>query len=48
MDVVQLFLDGGAVKAAIADGKSRDQAQYLTVWLRTRTRGCGPCRWPPT
>jgi len=36
VDVVQLFLDGGAVKAAIADGKSRDQAQYLTVWLRNQ------------
>jgi len=36
VDVVQLFLDGDAVKAAIADGKSRDQAQYLTVWLRNQ------------
>jgi len=36
VDVVQLFLDGDAVRAAIADGKSRDQAQYLTVWLRNQ------------
>ena len=36
VDVVQLFLDGDAVKAAIADGKSREQAEVLTVWLRNR------------
>ncbi|HJU00945.1 MAG TPA: hypothetical protein VJ966_07025 [Actinomycetes bacterium] len=36
MDVVQLFLDGDAVKAAIADGKSRQQAEYLTVYLRNQ------------
>ena len=36
VDVVQLFLDGDAVKAAIADGKSRQQAQYLTVYLRNQ------------
>lgn len=34
VDVVQAFFDGDAVKAAIADGKSREQAQYLPVWLR--------------
>ena len=36
VDLVQLFLDGDAVKAAIADGKSRQQAQYLTVYLRNQ------------
>lgn len=36
VDVVQLFLDGDAVKAAIADGKSRQQAEVLTVWLRNQ------------
>jgi hypothetical protein len=36
VDVVQLFLDGDAVKAAVADGKSREDAQYLTVWLRNQ------------
>ena len=36
VDVVQLFLDGDAVKAAIADGKPRDQAQYLSVYLRNQ------------
>ena len=36
VDVVQLFLDGDAVKAAIADGKSRQQAEYLTVYLRNQ------------
>jgi len=36
VDVVQLFLDGDAVKAAVADGKSRENAQYLTVWLRNQ------------
>ena len=35
-DVVQLFLDGDAVKAALADGKSREQAQVLTVYLRNQ------------
>jgi hypothetical protein len=34
VDVVQLFLDGDAVKAAIADGKPRDEARVLTLWLR--------------
>jgi hypothetical protein len=34
VDVVQAFFDGEAVKAAIADGESREEAQYLPVWLR--------------
>jgi hypothetical protein len=34
VDVVQVFLDGDAVKAAIADGKSRSEARYLTTWVR--------------
>jgi hypothetical protein len=34
VDVVQAFLDGDAVKAAMADGKSREEARYLTAWLR--------------
>jgi hypothetical protein len=34
VDVVQRFLDGDAVKAAIADGKPREEARYLIVWLR--------------
>jgi hypothetical protein len=36
VDVVQLFLDGDAVKAAIADGKPRQQAEVMTVWLRNQ------------
>ena len=36
VDVVQLFLDGDAVKAAVADGKSRQQAEVLTVYLRNQ------------
>jgi hypothetical protein len=36
VDVVQLFLDGDAVKAAIADGKPRDQAEVMTVYLRNQ------------
>ena len=36
VDVVQLFLDGDAVKAAIADGKPREQAQVLSVYLRNQ------------
>jgi hypothetical protein len=36
VDVVQLFLDGDAVKAAIADGKPREQAQAMTVYLRNQ------------
>ena len=34
VDVVQVFTDGEAVKAAIADGKSPAQAKYLTGWVR--------------
>ena len=36
VDVVQLFLDGDAVKAAMADGKPREQAEVMTVWLRNQ------------
>jgi hypothetical protein len=36
VDVVQLFLDGDAVKAAIADGKPREQAQAMMVYLRNQ------------
>jgi hypothetical protein len=36
VDVVQLFLDGGAVKAAIADGKPREEARTLMVWVRNQ------------
>jgi hypothetical protein len=35
-DVVQVFHDDAAVKAAIADGKSRSDAQYLTTWVRNQ------------
>ena len=34
VDVVQVFHDGEAVKAAIADGKSPSDARYLTTWVR--------------
>jgi hypothetical protein len=34
VDLVQVFHDQAAVDAAIADGKPRDQAQYLSVWVR--------------
>jgi hypothetical protein len=34
VDVVQVFHDDEAVKAAIADGKSPAQAKYLTGWVR--------------
>ena len=33
-DVVQVFHDDAAVKAAIADGKSPAEARYLTGWVR--------------
>jgi hypothetical protein len=36
VDVVQLFLDGDAVKAAVADGKPREEARTLMVWLRNQ------------
>jgi hypothetical protein len=36
VDVVQLFLDGNAVKAAIADGKPREEASAIMVWLRNQ------------
>lgn len=35
-DVVQVFHDDAAVKAAIADGRSRPDAQYLTTWVRNQ------------
>jgi hypothetical protein len=34
VDVVQVFNDDEAVKAAIADGKSPAEARYLTGWVR--------------
>ena len=34
VDVVQVFKDKAAVDAAIQDGKPRDQAQYLAVYVR--------------
>jgi hypothetical protein len=36
VDVVQVFHDDKAVSAAIADGKSRSDAQYLTTWVRNQ------------
>jgi hypothetical protein len=34
VDVVQVFHDGAAVRAAIADGKLASDARYLTTWVR--------------
>jgi hypothetical protein len=34
VDVVQVFHDDAAVKAAIADGKPLADARYLTTWVR--------------
>jgi hypothetical protein len=34
VDVVQVFHDDEAVKAAVADGKSPSDARYLTTWVR--------------
>ena len=34
VDVVQVFQGDRAVKEAIADGKPRSEAQYLTTWVR--------------
>jgi hypothetical protein len=34
VDVVQVFHDDAAVKAAIADGKPPADAKYLTTWVR--------------
>jgi hypothetical protein len=34
VDVVQVFQDDQAVKAAIADGKPASEAKYLTGWVR--------------
>jgi hypothetical protein len=36
VDVVQVFHDGAAVRAAIADGKSPSDAKYLTTWVRNQ------------
>jgi hypothetical protein len=37
VDVVQVFHDDEAVKAAIADGKSPSDARYLTTWVRNES-----------
>ncbi|HSR26868.1 MAG TPA: hypothetical protein VLR51_00280, partial [Actinomycetes bacterium] len=34
VDVVQVFHDDAAVKAAVADGRSPSDAKYLTTWVR--------------
>ena len=34
VDVVQVFHDARAVKEAVADGKPRAEARYLTTWVR--------------
>jgi hypothetical protein len=36
VDVVQVFHDDQAVKAAIADGRSPSEAKYLTTWVRNQ------------
>jgi hypothetical protein len=36
VDLVQVFHDKAAVEAAIADGQSRDTAQYLYTYLRNQ------------
>ena len=36
VDVVQVFTDDAAVKAAIQDGRSRDDARYLTTYVRNQ------------
>jgi hypothetical protein len=37
VDLVQVFQGNAAVTAAIQDGKSRDTAQYLSVWVRNQS-----------
>jgi hypothetical protein len=34
VDVIQVFHDNAAARAAIADGKSASDARYLTTWVR--------------
>jgi hypothetical protein len=34
VDVVQVFHDDEAVKAAVADGRSASEARFLTTWVR--------------
>ena len=36
VDVVQRFVDDAATKAAIEDGRSPEEAEYLIVWLRNQ------------
>ena len=36
VDLVQVFHDKAAVDAAVADGQSRDTAQYLSTYLRNQ------------
>jgi hypothetical protein len=38
VDVVQVFEEEAAVRAAVEDGKSREDAQYLTIYLRNQSR----------
>jgi hypothetical protein len=37
VDVVQVFHDGDAERAAIADGKPASDAKYLTTWVRNES-----------
>jgi hypothetical protein len=37
VDVVQVFHDQAAVDAAVQDGKSHAEAQYLTTWVRNQS-----------
>src|SRR5712691_4388813 len=37
VDVIQVFKDQAAAKAAIADGKSPNEAQYLYVYVRNQS-----------
>jgi hypothetical protein len=36
VDVVQVFKDKDAVEAAVQDGRSREDARYLSVWVRNQ------------
>jgi len=36
LDLIQVFHDGAAVKAAVEDGRSPADAQYLTIWIRNQ------------
>jgi hypothetical protein len=47
VDVVQRFVDDGAAKAAVEDGKSPEEAEWTMMWLRNQNPRLRTLPWPP-